>query len=112
MCETPSVVCLFRDKSENHVTQVGGITFCVSVGRGGGSSVGAESGLSGETEERTWVIKRCVEKAMEVAESRRGYAYGAAWENRLRYYILLSRFRRIWCRMPEPVFGSHIRVVN
>jgi len=80
VCETSSVVCLFRDKSENHVTQVGGITLCVSVCRGGGSSVGAASGLSGETEERTWVIKRCVEKAMEVAESRRGYVYGAAWD--------------------------------
>ena len=79
VCETSSVVCLFRDKSENHVTQVGGMTFCVSVCRGG-SSVGAASGLSGETEERTWVIKRCVEKAMEVAESRRGYVYGAAWD--------------------------------
>ena len=55
------------------------MTFCVSVCRGG-SSVGAASGLSGETEERTWVIKRCVEKEMEVAESRRGYIYGAAWD--------------------------------
>ena len=79
VCETSSIVCLSRDKSENHVTQVGGMTFCVSVCRGG-SSVGAASGLSGETEERTWVIKRCVEKEMEVAESRRGYIYGAAWD--------------------------------
>ena len=79
VCETSSIVCLSRDKSENHVTQVGGVTFCVSVCKGG-SSVGAASGLSGETEERTWVIKRCVEKEMEVAESRRGYIYGAAWD--------------------------------
>ena len=39
----------------------------------GGRSVGAASGLSGETEERTRDIKRCEERAMEIAESRRGY---------------------------------------
>ena len=71
--------CLLRDRSENHVTQVGGMPICVSVCKGG-SSVGAVSGLSGETEERIRVIKRCEEKAMEVAESRRGYVYGAAWD--------------------------------
>ena len=71
--------CLFSDRSENHVTQVGGMHICVSVCKGG-SSVGAVSGLSGETEERIRVIKRCEEKAMEVAESRRGYVYGAAWD--------------------------------
>ena len=71
--------CLFSDRSENHVTQVGDMPICVSVCKGG-SSVGAVSGLSGETEERIRVIKRCEEKAMEVAESRRGYVYGAAWD--------------------------------
>ena len=66
-------------KVSSHIIEGGGICVSVSVCKGG-RSVGAASGLSGETEERTRDIKRCEERAMEIAESRRGYVYGAAWD--------------------------------
>ena len=44
------------------------------------SSMGVESGLSGEEEDRQRVVRRQNEKRMEVAESRRGYTRGAAWD--------------------------------
>ena len=46
----------------------------------GSSSAGAESGLSGEEGDRQWIVRRQEEKRVAVAESRRGYAIGAAWD--------------------------------
>ena len=44
------------------------------------SSTGAESGLSGEEGDRQRVVRRQEEWRVAVAESRRGYAIGAAWD--------------------------------
>ena len=46
----------------------------------GSSSTGAESGLSGEEGDRQWIVRRQEEKRVAVAESRRGYTIGAAWD--------------------------------
>ena len=45
-----------------------------------GGSGDAECGLSGEEEERQAVVRRQNERRAEVAESRRGYVTGAAWD--------------------------------
>ena len=51
-------------------------------GRSGRSddSLGAESGLSGEEEDRQRVVRKHDERRVEVAESRRGYVRGAVWD--------------------------------
>ena len=51
-------------------------------GRSGRSddSLGAESGLSGEEEDRQRVVRKHDERKVEVAESRRGYVRGAVWD--------------------------------
>ena len=43
-------------------------------------SLGAESGLSGEEEDRQRVVRKQDERKVEVAESRRGYVRGAVWD--------------------------------
>ena len=60
--------------------QISGSNSSDERGLASDSSIGAESGLSGEEEDRQRIVRRQEERRAEVAESRRGYANGAAWD--------------------------------